>query len=581
MMYRLGVDERELKPLAVKTLNTAKRGARLCVLGELPEPVELALPGVKQTFMTQPVVIQGLSMDFNLSGPFMKLCDMDQLHTRDCLRVNGVEVPMKSSWAAVWEAPEAMTRPLLLKETYKVEPFSVAHVQLGTLEAMRPGVTQGLVTGSRKFEERTGLSTWKATIVNLDREGQCKAGLINLTDRPVTVRRGSRYGTMALLEDEEKGLCIMSSQPGRRHRVAGAPPATPRAPDGPTQWPDSKKRQWLEDEFKLRESPWLSSPGLVKKAVDLLLRYWGVFSHEGEFGKTGLIKHEIHTEGGPPIKTKYRPLNPVLEKDLERQLLEWRKHDVIEPSQSQWSFALVAASKKNSEKKRWCVDYRPLNAITLKDTFPIPHIEDNLVRLGKSRVFSGIDGCGAYHVVEVAKGDREKTAFATPKGTFQFKRMPFGLTNAPATYCRLVQMVLAGIPQEMALPYLDDTCVHSEDLDSHFVALGRVLQAHERAGLKLQPAKCQLFQEQIEYLGHIVSEKGVRPPEEYKAIVSNRTCRYFREGKIWGEISVNLVNKVQFLCNKSISSNKEIVFTIAYIYNKILFWKYFENILIL
>jgi hypothetical protein len=162
-----------------------------------------------------------------------------------------------------------------------------------------------------------------------------------------------------------------------------------------------------------------------------------------------------------------------------------------------------------------------MGSITLKDTFPLPNIEDNLVRLSRSRVFSGIDGCGAYHVVEVAKQDRPKTAFATPWGSYQFKRMPFGLTNAPATYCRLVQMVLEGIPYDMALPYLDHTCIHSPDVKTHFTALRRVLEAHRKAGLKLQPSKCQLFQEEIEYLGHVVSKRGVRPPEKYVQVVQD------------------------------------------------------------
>ena len=259
----------------------------------------------------------------------------------------------------------------------------------------------------------------------------------------------------------------------------------------------------------------------MTKAIALLLKHWEVFSVDGSFGKTDLIQHEIVTIPKPPIKERFRPINPILEEDLKRQLKEWLAHDVIEPSKSPWNFALVAASKKNSTKKRWCVDYRPLNAITVKDSFPLPQIEDNLVRLGRSRIFSGIDGCGAYHVVEVAPKDRPKTAFSTPLGSFQFKRMPFGLTNAPATYCRLVQMVLEGIPYDMAIPYLDDTCVHSPDLPGHFRALDRVLGAHAKAGLKLQPSKCSLFQNQIEYLGHVVSAGGVSPPAQYVRVIQD------------------------------------------------------------
>ena len=181
---------------------------------------------------------------------------------------------------------------------------------------------------------------------------------------------------------------------------------------------------------------------------------------------------------------------------------KWLKLKVIEPSKSPWNFGLVAAPKKNG-KIRWCVDFRALNNITVKDTHPIGNIEDNLARLSRSRMFSCIDGSGAFHVVPFAKNDREKTAFATPWGSYHFTQMPFGLCNAPSTYARLVQMVLNGIPYTQALPYLDDTIVHSKDLSSHITALDKVLAANAAAGLKLAPEKCSLFKARVEYLSLI------------------------------------------------------------------------------
>jgi hypothetical protein len=97
--------------------------------------------------------------------------------------------------------------------------------------------------------------------------------------------------------------------------------------------------------------------------------------------------------------------------------------------------------------------------------------------------------------------------------------MSFGLCNAPATYCRLVQMVLQGIPYSMALPYLDDTCVHSRNLAEHFTALQTVLEAFRKAGLKLQPKKCFLFKSKVEYLGHMVSKEGIGPVPQYTQVI--------------------------------------------------------------
>ena len=120
----------------------------------------------------------------------------------------------------------------------------------------------------------------------------------------------------------------------------------------------------------------------------------------------------------------------------------------------------MAAPKKNG-KIRWCVDYQPLNKSTIKDTHPIGSIQENLSYLANSRIFSVVDGAGAYHVIPLRESDRQLTAFATPMGSYHFKRLPFGLSNAPATYARLVNMVLSGIPYDVALPYLDDIIIHT------------------------------------------------------------------------------------------------------------------------
>jgi hypothetical protein len=185
---------------------------------------------------------------------------------------------------------------------------------------------------------------------------------------------------------------------------------------------------------------------------------------------------------------------------------------------SPWNFGLVEAPRK-SGTIRWCVDFSGLNQRSILDSHPLPNIEDNLSRLSRSCFYSTLDGAGTYHVVPIKKQDREKTAFRTPWGSYQFRRMPFGLCNAPATYCRLLQMVLQGIPYSMALPYMDDTCVHSRNLAEHFTALQTVLEAFRKAGLKLQPKKCFLFKSKVEYLGHMVSKEGIGPVPQYTQVI--------------------------------------------------------------
>jgi hypothetical protein len=162
-----------------------------------------------------------------------------------------------------------------------------------------------------------------------------------------------------------------------------------------------------------------------------------------------------------------------------------------------------------------------LNEISSISSSPIGNIGDNIARLSRSTRFSSIDSIGAFHVFELKDKDKAKTAFATPWGSYQFVRMPFGLADGPSSYARLVHMVLDGIPYTQALPYLDDTVIHSKDLAGHFLTLDRVLEAYEKAGLMLQPAKCQLFQREIAYLGHMVSAKNIAPVPGYVQVVKD------------------------------------------------------------
>jgi hypothetical protein len=258
----------------------------------------------------------------------------------------------------------------------------------------------------------------------------------------------------------------------------------------------------------------------LKKAQSLFLAYWDVLSKKGENDQTSLIEPEIKTTPGHPIKNRIRPLNPTLEANFYKQIDKWQSEGVIEPSLSPWNFGLVAAPKKSSTI-RWCVDFSGLNQRSTVDSHPLQNIEDNLSRLSRSCVYSTLDGAGARHVVPIKKQDREKTAFGTPWGSYQFRRMPFGLCNAPATYCRIVHMVLQGIPYSMALPYLDDTCVHSRNLAEHFTALQTVLEAFRKAALKLQLKKCFLFKSKVEYLGHMVSKEGIRTVPWYTQVIKD------------------------------------------------------------
>ena len=176
-----------------------------------------------------------------------------------------------------------------------------------------------------------------------------------------------------------------------------------------------------------------------------------------------------------------------------------RSQGVIEPSQSPWSSPVVLVQKKDGSK-RFCVDYRKLNEVTKHDSYPLPRVDKTLDAVSGSSWFSTLDLKSGYWQVKMAEKDKEKTAFTTGEGLWQFIVMPFGLANAPATFERLMERILQGLPWTVCLVYLD-----AKTLADEFENLRTVIRRLRQAGLKLNPRKCHLFQKNVRYLGHVVS----------------------------------------------------------------------------
>ena len=167
--------------------------------------------------------------------------------------------------------------------------------------------------------------------------------------------------------------------------------------------------------------------------------------------------------------------------------------------------------RKKNGQVRPCVDYRRLNAVTVKDAFPLPRVQDCLDAVAGAESFSTLDLTSGYHQIPVRGEDIPKTAFVTKYGFFEYKTMPMGLTGAPGTFQRLVELVLQGLQWQTCLIYIDDIIVFGVNFEEHMSRLEEVLQRIQNAGLKLKPDKCHLLQHEVEFLGHIVSKEGVKP----------------------------------------------------------------------
>ena len=253
------------------------------------------------------------------------------------------------------------------------------------------------------------------------------------------------------------------------------------------------------------------SPLQQQQLNELFKEYIDVFSQGDEdLGNTPLLKHGIETHG-PPLRQPYRRQNPAVRREEMTQVQQMLSSNVIRPSNSPWASPVVMVRKKDGSL-RFCVDFRQLNAATVKDAHPLPRIDDLLDALHGAKWFSTLDLKSGYWQVPIAEQDKEKTAFRTSSGQlFEFNQVPFGLCNAPATFSRLMDRVLAGLHWETCLFYLNDIIVFSSTWEEHLARLREVFERLRHAKLKLGAAKCTFAAKEVSYLGHRVTEEGLLP----------------------------------------------------------------------
>jgi transposase InsO family protein len=235
----------------------------------------------------------------------------------------------------------------------------------------------------------------------------------------------------------------------------------------------------------------------VLKMLKNHARLWG-----GRLGQVRGVEHRIPTVGHPSRQQPYRcglKTREAVEDEIKRML----DLDVIEPATSEWAAPIVLIPKPDGSL-RFCIDYRRLNALTVRDSYPLPRMDDCLDSLATANIFSTLDANSGYWQLNVAEADRDKTAFTSHRGTYRFKRMPFGLINAPATFQRAMDVLLSRVLWKTAIVYLDDVIVFSKTVEDHIREVDDVLTILESAGVSLNMKKCHLFRSRVDYLGHVV-----------------------------------------------------------------------------
>ena len=246
----------------------------------------------------------------------------------------------------------------------------------------------------------------------------------------------------------------------------------------------------------------------------LLQEFADVFStHEDDLGLTHLIEHHIDVAGAKPIKCAPRRVPLAYAGEDKKALEQLMRRGCIRPSKSPWGAPLVFVRKKDGSV-RCCQDNRALNAVTVKDAYPLPRTEDCINAVSGAKLFSTMDITSAYNQIPIREDDIPKTAFTTKYGLYEHVTMPFGLCNAPASFQRLMEIALASLQWQICLIYLDDVIVFSATFDEQVERLRAVWQRIREAGLKLKPKKTHLMKTSVTFLGHVLSEKGALPAPE-------------------------------------------------------------------
>ena len=489
-----------------------------------------------RNFKTEMVVVSPLTSEAILGLDFLQrqraLIDLDR--PRLCLKESACNIPLQSPSLTT---EDTIDRKVRCTNTVEIPSRSVLEIT-GSLETSKKGtwLIEEVAIKPPPVAVACALVQTPATIVpvrvlNVTLEPvTLYAGMVVATIQPVTamdhamgsvvgqgevmgsvVGRGEAIGSV-VGRGEVMGSVVGRGEAtgrvvGRRETVVGVV--------GQGESEKCKDRRALEEEEKqeiLQQLAGNCGPGITpcekERFRELLTSYVDVLAlTTDDLGRTNKLRHHIDTGDAPPIRQSVRRIPPYRREEVRDLLNKMLDRVVIEPSSSPWASPIVLVRKDGST--RFCIDYRKVNEVTRKDAYPLPRIDTTLDTLHGSQWFSTLDLISGYWQVEVEESDKEKTAFCTTEGLYQFRVMPFGLCNVPASFQRLMDLVLAGLQWSECLVYLDDVIVIGRNFEEHLQNIGSVLQRLRESGLQLKPSKCSFFKTEVEYLGHIISRDGV------------------------------------------------------------------------
>ena len=519
-------------------VGTAAEGKKMRCMG-VGDSLQLVVRGLLEG-VVKPQVIEGMSHPLNLGSQFLKThkLSLDFSSNPPLLRSQERQAEMinflTSQWSKVEEEQPGKepSNPSRDEPTKKSLHLKGKEKRLRTrkevyLEPQTCVQVPVVREKEGKYLVTAQIQPGQGVFVAPGVYQEPKVMMYNHTDQRVRLRRGTEVGIVQSVQEarqtrleglrEETAVQALKEEVLRLGEEEGREGLPPQADEE-----DLKEVHDLYNALELEKNPLLQQhPEIYSKLRQLIYRYRDIFSSESQtHGETDLVECDLKIkEGQEPIRQRVRPLNPIMEENLKKQLDQWAKEGIVQKSKSPWASPLVPVLKKCGSI-RWATDFRQVNRCIEPDAYPLPNITDTLNKLSGSKIFSSLDAAQAYHTIRMSPRSRKVTAICTPLGLYEFLRMPFGLSVSGAVYSRYVALAMDGVNPKNQICYLDDILVHSSKPSEHLQHLEEAFEAHRAAGLKLKASKTHLFKDQVVFLGHLVTKDGLKMVPDYLRRIS-------------------------------------------------------------
>ena len=309
-------------------------------------------------------------------------------------------------------------------DTYIIPPHSECVIP-ATFKDCHLTETIGLIEPNTNLPKRFNVCGASA-LVSVSPSGLVPFRLVNPTEKPIKIFRHTTLGMFLRQQNVISNIMSLSAE------------QTPSSHDSTSVTEDdyTYPEQAASLEFDILHA---FTADQTSQLHNFLVDNVDIFSQgTHDLGRTSIVKHQIFTDGSPPIRQRPYRTAPTQRENITGHIQSMLEDDIIEPSASPWASPVVLVKKKDVST-RFCVDYRKLNAVTKKDSYPLPHIQESLDLLGQTQYFTTLDLFSGYWQVEMDESSKEFTAFTTYYGLYEFKVLPFGLCNAPSTFQRLME----------------------------------------------------------------------------------------------------------------------------------------------